>query len=172
MKTIAFAASSSKNSINKKLVAFVLSELKSEDKTLLDLNDYPLPIYSIDEENERGIPQNVHNFGAQIDAADLVIISLAEHNGSYTAVFKNLFDWLSRREVKCFEGKMILLSTSPGPRGGQSVMDAALDRFPRHGAEIIGHLSVPNFHDHFSDSNELKNLELKIKWRSILEKIA
>ncbi len=169
MKTIAFSSSSSKSSINKKLVSFALSQVESADKTLLDLNDYPLPVYSADLEAEHGIPQTVQDFGSQIDSAELVIISLAEHNGTYTAVFKNMFDWLSRRKSKCFEVKMILLSTSPGPRGGRGVMDAALDRFPRHGAELIGHLCVPNFNDNFSEDEGLHNLELKNELLQLLE---
>lgn len=150
MNIIAFAASNSQNSINKKLVAFAMNQLTAEQKILLDLNDFNAPIYSIDFERESGIPHAIKAFSHYIENADLILISLAEHNGSYTAVFKNLFDWLSRYKSKCFEGKkVILFSTSQGVRGGRSVMDAALIRFPMHGAEILGHLCVPKFDQSF-----------------------
>ena len=152
MNVLAFAASNSRNSINKKFVTFALNKVEADQKTLLDLNDFPAPIYGIDFENEVGIPKSIQSFSNYMDAADVLIISLAEHNGSYTSVFKNIFDWLSRNKTKCFEGKkMILLSTSPGARGGRGVMDAALSRFPIHGAEILGHFCLPNFKDNFDE---------------------
>ncbi len=92
---------------------------------------------------------------------------MAEHNGSYTAAFKNIFDWSSRKKLKMFEGKkMIVLSTSPGAGGGRFVLESALARFPRHGAEIIGSLSLPqfelNFTKQFGISLEEKARELEV----------
>jgi chromate reductase len=170
MKTLAFAASSSRNSINKQLVSYALSKLEYTEKTLLDLNDFPLPLYSIDLEKETGIPEAAQDLAEQIDAAELIVIALAEHNGSYTAVFKNLFDWLSRNKTKCFENKkMILLSTSPGARGGRGVMDAALTRFPIHGAEILGHLCLPNFKENFDAEQGILNTELQSEFDALLQ---
>ncbi len=169
MKTLAFAASSSRTSINKSLVEFALKQIDSTEKQILDLNDFPLTVYSIDLEKEAGIPEHVQHFAAHIEKAELILISLAEHNGSYTAVFKNLFDWLSRNKSQCFENKkMILLSTSPGPRGGRGVMDAALDRFPRHGAEILGHFCLPNFKENFDASQGITNEELKNEFLELM----
>jgi len=169
MKALAFAASSSRNSINKQLVSYALSKLEHTEKTLLDLNDFPLPLYSIDLEKEIGIPEVAQDFAEQIAAAELIVIALAEHNGSYTAVFKNLFDWLSRNKTKCFENKkMILLSTSPGARGGRGVMDAALTRFPIHGAEILGHLCLPNFKENFDAEKGILNSELQSEFDALL----
>jgi chromate reductase len=169
MKTLAFAASSSRASLNKQLVAHALDRIESDEKQLLDLNDFPLPLYSIDLEKENGIPAHVIKFAELIDSSDLILISLAEHNGSYTAVFKNLLDWLSRNKSKCFENKkMILLSTSPGPRGGRGVMDAALDRFPRHGADILGHFCLPNFKENFDAAQGIVNAELNDIFLEIL----
>ena len=63
---------------------------------------------------------------------------------------------------------MILLSTSPGPRGGRGVMDAALDRFPRHSAEILGHFCLPNFNDNFDAVQGIVHSELKDTFLEIL----
>lgn len=172
MKVLAFAASNSRNSINKKFVEFTLNQVEADQKTILDLNDFPAPIYGIDLENEVGIPKSIESFANYIDAADVLLISLAEHNGSYTSVFKNIFDWLSRNKTKCFEGKkMILLSTSPGARGGRNVMDAALTRFPIHGAEILGHLCLPSFKDNFDESQGVRDATLMQDLTDLLEKI-
>ncbi|MBN2667948.1 MAG: NAD(P)H-dependent oxidoreductase [Bacteroidales bacterium] len=146
MKVITFGTSISKNSINKQLAIFTSKQFN----TILDLKNYPLPIYSEIEEL-KGIPDNAIGFYNKIREADLIIIGLAEHNGSYTAVFKNLFDWMSRYQSKMFENKQVILqSTSPGIRGAKSVMEAALTRFPIHGAEIIGHFSLPEFAVNFA----------------------
>ena len=87
-KIIAIGASNSKNSINKTFAAYAANKVKGTTVTILDLNDYPLPIYSIDLESEAGIPENAKKFDQQIQEADGIVISLAEHNGSYSAVFK------------------------------------------------------------------------------------
>ena len=72
----------------------------------------------------------------------------------------HLIDWLSRIEGKVWRDKpMLLLATSPGARGGQSVLEIALGRFPYQGGNIIGSLSFPSFNDNFKDG-EVINTEL------------
>lgn len=172
MKLLAFAASNSKQSINKQLLEFILQRFHEFDTELLDLNDYELPLYSIDKEKLSGIPPLVEEFSNKLDSADYIIISLSEHNGSYTAVFKNLFDWLSRYKLKMFENKkLVLLSTAPGLRGGRGVMDAALLRFPIHGAEILGHVCIPKFQENFDAEKGIINEELKLEFNAVLKLI-
>ena len=74
-----------RNSINKQLATFAISRLVGLENVILDLNDYEMPIFSIDRENESGIPEAAHNFKQQITKANGIIISLAEHNGSYSS---------------------------------------------------------------------------------------
>ncbi len=91
---------------------------------------------------------------------DGFIMSLAEHNGSYTSAFKNTLDWLSRIEREVFYNKpMLLMSASPGGRGGASVQEAAKDYFPRLGADIVTTFLFPKFYDNFSEG-KITNLEL------------
>ncbi len=157
---IAFAGSNSKTSINKHLATYASSLVDNAVTKILDLNDFELPLYGIDYENAHGIPDNAKAFLNQIEASDGIIISLAEHNGAYTAAFKNLFDWMSRVEQKTFMSKpMLLMATSPGGRGGQSVLEMASDRFPRHDANIVGKFSLPFFGDNFSEG-KISNTEL------------
>jgi NAD(P)H-dependent FMN reductase len=170
MQVLAFAATNSRNSINKKLLQLVLQKLNTSNVKLLDLNDFPLPIYGIDLENEYGIPAKAVEFGVEIEKADVIIVALAEHNGSYTAVFKNLLDWLSRKKSKCFEEKkMLLLATSPGARGGRGVMDAALGRFPNHGATIVGHFCLPKFNENFHDTQGIIDYDLNIDLEQVIQ---
>ncbi|MEM6517277.1 MAG: NAD(P)H-dependent oxidoreductase [Bacteroidota bacterium] len=166
-KIIAFAGSNSSDSINKQLATYAASLVENVETQVLDLNDFHLPIYSKNLESKSGIPDNVVKFLDKLKGGDGIVISLAEYNGAYTSVFKNLFDWLSRAEQKNWLGKpMLLMAASPGPRGGKSVLDIAADRFPRHNANIVAQYSFPAFHDNFKDGkiiNEELNQQLKAK---------
>lgn len=152
MKTIiAFAGSDSKTSINKQLAAYTANLVAEAEVKVLDLNDYELPLYGMDRELESGIPENAHKFLKEIQAADGIVLSLAEHNGAYAAVFKNIFDWMSRVDGKLWSNKpMLLMATSPGGRGGQTVLDIAKGRFPYMGGNIVADYSLPSFGDNFS----------------------
>jgi len=163
MKVLAFAASSSTKSINKKLVTYALSFLKGVEIELLDLNDYELPLFSEDKEEEIGQPILAKEFFRKIGESDAVIISFAEHNGSYSAAYKNIFDWCSRIDPKVFQGKpMVFLSTSPGRRGGARVLAAAVKSASSFAGIVKASLSVPSFNKNFSlESNTLKNKELQ-----------
>lgn len=159
-KIIAFAGSNSKKSINKKLVIYASSLVENVQVTILDLNDFELPIYGIDYENNNGIPENAQKFLDIIKSTDGVILSLAEHNGAYTVAFKNIFDWMSRIEGKFWSDKpMLLMATSPGRRGGSSVLEVAKGRFQFMGGNIVSDFSLPSFHENFSEG-KLINKEL------------
>lgn len=159
MKNIlAFAGSNSKNSLNKLLATYASSLVTTANTTILDLNDFELPLYSIDFENEHGIPNNAHQFLAHIKSADGIVLSLAEHNGAYTAVFKNLFDWMSRIDGKLWSEKpMLLMATSPGARGGATVLDIAKGRFKFMAGHIVADFSLPSFNANFSEGKITNN---------------
>jgi chromate reductase len=84
-------------------------------------------IFSDEREKQLVQPKEAHRFYQKIADADAIIISFAEHNGTYTAAYKNLFDWTSRISSKIFQNKpMLLLSTSPGPDGASNVLATAV----------------------------------------------
>ncbi len=169
-KILVFAGSNSKKSINKQLATYAVSLLKNSEYYVLDLNDFPLPLFSVDLQKETGFPDNALEFYNHIKNCKGIVLSLAEHNGSYTAAFKNLFDWLSRIEPKTWQNKpMLLLSTSPGKRGAKSVMETALTRFPFHDAEIIESFSLPNFQEKFNH-NEITDSGFSNQLKKAVEK--
>ncbi|MDH3535610.1 MAG: NAD(P)H-dependent oxidoreductase [Gammaproteobacteria bacterium] len=152
-KIIAFAASSSSRSINKQLVTYACSLLEEVEVEILDLNDYELPLFSVDREDALGQPQLAQDFLHKISNCDGIIISFAEHNGAYSAAYKNLYDWISRIQPKVYRDKpMVLLSTSPGGRGGKSVMELALSQLPRFGGLVKASVSVPLFAENFDSA--------------------
>lgn len=153
MKILAFGASNSKTSINKMLAKFTATLVPDADVEVLDLNNYALPIYSEDLENEIGLPDAAKNFFEKIGSSDGVIVSFAEHNGTYSAAYKNLFDWASRIDQKVFQFKpTIYLATSPGPGGAGSVLASARGSAEFFGVDLRAAVSVRNFYDAFDTS--------------------
>jgi NAD(P)H-dependent FMN reductase len=169
---IAFAGSNSSTSINKQLAIYASSLLEDVEVNILDLNDFEAPLYGIDLENEMGgQPESAHKLLNLIQNSDGIVLSLAEHNGAYATVFKNLFDWMTRIDGKVFAKKpMLLMATSPGARGGQSVLTIAEDRFPWHDANIVAVFSLPSFGDNFNDG-KVTNAELNNELQAQVDKL-
>ena len=161
-KILAFGASSSKKSINKRFAVYVAHCIPNADVNVLDLNDYEMPIYSIDRENEDGIPDLAYTFKEQFKNSDAVVISFAEHNATYTSAFKNIFDWISRIDKNIWYNKpMFLLATSTGGNGAVIVLEAAFSRISRRNTNHISTFSLPNFNENFNDSVGITNHKLK-----------
>ncbi|MCB1097006.1 MAG: NAD(P)H-dependent oxidoreductase [Verrucomicrobiae bacterium] len=173
MKILAFGASTSSTSINSKLASHAAGLVPDAEVTHLDLRDYTLPIYSSDEETANGVPADAKAFLEAIQAHDAIIVSLAEHNGSYSAAFKNLYDWASRLEYALWSNKpMLLLATSPGARGGASVLENAKAIFPRMGADLRGTFSLPSFQDNFSDDEGITDEALATSLAEAVKSLA
>lgn len=151
-RIITIAGSNSQKSINKSLISYTINLLDQADIIDVDLNDYKWPIFGIDYEEENGIPISVKELDTLFDSADGFIISLAEHNGAYSTAFKNFIDWLSRVNQNVWKEKpMLLMATSPGNRGGMTVLQTASSYFPFMGSIITDTFSLPRFFDNFSD---------------------
>lgn len=162
MNLLAFAGSSSTQSINKHLVTYAASLFKNEHTDIIDLNDYELPLFSVDREKELGKPDIARAFLDKIEWADVLLISLAEHNGAFTGAFKNIYDWASRQKKDIWSNKpMLLMATSPGRRGGQDVLDVAQISLPKYAGNIRAIFSLPSFNHNFDiEAGKISNKEL------------
>ncbi|MGR6859264.1 NADPH-dependent FMN reductase [Aliivibrio salmonicida] len=170
MKVLALAASSSSTSINKQLATYAAGLVPNADVEVLDLNDFEMPIFSEDKEKELGQPEPAQRFFQKLGEADVIVISYAEHNGSYAAAFKNVFDWTSRIDMKVYQGKpVVMLATSPGPGGAATVLAAATGSAPYFAADVKGSLSIPSFYDNFDmEKGELRNDDLANQLKAIV----
>lgn len=141
---------------------------------ILDLNDFEMPIYSIDREQDSGIPEPARAFFDKIAAADVILIAYAEHNGNVTVAYKNIFDWASRIDQKVYQNKpAVLMATSPGPGGAQSVLASASGSAPYFAMDVKGILSVPSFYDNFdSEAGALRDPEQAQQLAAELAKLA
>lgn len=173
MKILAIPASNSKKSINKALINYAASLLPQHDIEVIDINDYEMPIYSVDLEEAYGVPDAASQFYQKIEQADALIISYAEHNGNYTVAYKNLFDWTSRVNMKVYQGKpVVMLSTSPGPGGAASVLKLAVESAHFFDGHVKASLSIPSFYDNFDqEKGELSSPELIAKLKAALSEI-
>lgn len=168
-KIIALGASSSKESINKKFATFAAGLVENAEVTVLDLNDFEMPIYSIDRENESGIPELAQKFKQILADADGIVLSLAEHNSSYSVAYKNVFDWTSRIDRAVFgNNPLLLLATSPGGRGGKTVLETATAAYSRMNENVVVPFSLPSFSQNFSEEG-IKDAELSGGFKAALD---
>jgi chromate reductase len=126
IKVALISGSLRKASFNTKLVRFVGEALSEHDGVVIDeisLAQLDLPMFSEDLEAD-GFPQAGLDLKQRLIAADVVLISSPEYNGSLSGALKNAIDWASRprdgeEPLACFKGKACgLLATSPGAIGG------------------------------------------------------
>lgn len=125
-KVLAFAGSTRKESFNKRLVKIAAESVSKAgaDVTIVDLRDYPMPLYDGDLEEKEGLPESAVKFKKLLKAHNGLLISSPEYNSSITGVLKNTIDWASRasgdeKPLACFVGKVAaLMSASPGSLGG------------------------------------------------------
>ena len=88
-KILAFAGSNSSTSINQRLLDHITGRIQGHEIKMLQLTNFPLPVYDEDIEKESGIPMNakiIHNYILDHDA---LIIAVNEHNVTASAFFMN-----------------------------------------------------------------------------------
>ena len=125
-KILAFAGSTRTESWNKKLVKIAAQGAQDAGAivTVVDLRDFPMPLYDGDLEDQQGLPETVQQFKALMLDHQGLLIAAPEYNSSITGVLKNIIDWASRQaegeaSLACFTGKVAsLMSASPGGLGG------------------------------------------------------
>jgi NAD(P)H-dependent FMN reductase len=125
-KILAFAGATRTQSWNKKLirVAVKAAEEAGGEVTLIDLRDYPMPLYDGDLERTEGLPHKARELKALMVANQAFLLSCPEYNSSISGVLKNSIDWISRPHPDeprylAFKGKVTgLFSASPGNLGG------------------------------------------------------
>lgn len=125
-KILAFAGSTRTDSFNKKLIRCAADAARAAGAqvTLIDLRDFPLPLYDGDLEATAGLPANGRKLKDLFLAHNGLMISSPEYNSSVSAVLKNAIDWVSRpapneKPLECFTGKpALLMAASAGALGG------------------------------------------------------
>jgi NAD(P)H-dependent FMN reductase len=163
-KVVVFAGSRRNDSLNRKLAAGAARALSQSGLgvTLIELGDFPMPVYDGDLEAEGGLPERAKAFKEVLRSHDAVLIASPEHNGSFPALLKNALDWASRAEagerpLDVFRGKpAVLVSASPGPGGGRRGLKQLRELLQMMGMTVLEpQLVVPAAGEAFDNGGHL-----------------
>ncbi|MEX1039343.1 MAG: NAD(P)H-dependent oxidoreductase [Pirellulaceae bacterium] len=163
-KVLAFAGSIRTGSFNQMLIKVAVERVRAAglEVTLIDLADYPLPLYNGDLEAKSGQPENSEKLYKLFLEHDALLLACPEYNSSITPLLKNTIDWVSRpREgdeyLAAYQGKVIALtSASPGGLGGMRALAEVRSIFGNIGSLVIPtQVAVPKADKAFSDEGEL-----------------
>lgn len=166
-KILAFAGSTRSSSYNKQLVRVAADAARAAgaEVTLVDLRDFPLPLFDEDLESEHGLPDNAKKLKTLFRSHDAFLIASPEYNSSITAVLKNALDWASRSEsddelaLSAYRGKTAaLLSASPGALGGLRGLVHLRSILGNIGVIVLpDQVALPKAHEAFDAAGQLKD---------------
>jgi len=166
-KILAFAGSTRSASYNKLLVKIAAEGARAAkaDVDVIDLRDFPLPLYDGDLEEKEGLPDAAKKLKVRLLQASGLLVSAPEYNSSISAVLKNAIDWASRTETEdektlvCFRGKAAaLLSASPGGFGGMRGLVHLRSILGNIGVIVLpDQVSIPSAHEAFDSAGQLKH---------------
>jgi NAD(P)H-dependent FMN reductase len=177
MNILAFAGSTRKHSVNKIVVKYAVDYIKelNLEINLVDLADYPMPLYDGDLEETQGLPKNAVLFRDLLKQHQIFLIGSPEYNSSISGVLKNTIDWCSRpynkeEDLICFREKLvILLSASPSHLGGIRGLLQVSSILHNMGCVILPfQLSIPNIYVELN--NQQLPLHIKQKIQNTLQK--
>ena len=166
VKILALAGSTRGDSLNKQLLAAVtaLADPEQAEVEIIDLRDFPLPLYDGDLEEAEGVPENAMILKEKFRSADALLISTPEYNTSLPAVLKNAIDWISRPVegvpwLSEIRGQVLgAMSASPGGTGGMQALTHLRQIFMNLGAYVVpGFTACPSAGAAFDDSGNFAN---------------
>ena len=164
-RILAFAGSLRKDSFNKKLVkiAAQAAEAEGAEVQVIDLADFPLPLFDEDLEKRDGPPAHATKLKELMKAAHGFLLACPEYNSSITAVLKNAIDWASRPApnepgLAAFHGKAaVLMAASPGALGGLRGLVTVRSILGNIGVVVLpDQMAIMQAHDAFGADGRLK----------------
>lgn len=178
-KVLAFAGSARADSVNKKLIreAITIAKEMGAEVKLIDLKDYPLPIYDADFEQDVGMPDNVKEIRQLMIQSQVILIASPDYNNSIPALLKNTIDWTSRSEEKgpsreAFQGKtFVIMSASPGKGGGAGALVHLRDIIADIKGDVLKEqVSIPDAYNAFDENGKLKSEKQNADLRKLIDK--
>src|SRR5882672_6455777 len=155
-RILAFSGSARRESLNRKLLAIAVQATRDAgaEVTLIDLNEYALPLYHGDLEDASGLPENATKLVALITQHAGLLNASPEYNSMFTPLLKNTIDWCTRAEENPFIGKVAaVISASPGPYGGVRSMQLARQLLLALGCHIVTpQCALPRAHEAFDEA--------------------
>ena len=180
-RILAFAGSARKGSFNKKLlrVAAQAAEEAGAEVTVLDLAEYPLPLYDGDLEAREGLPASAAKLKQLFLDHDGLMIASPEYNSSITALLKNTIDWVSRPAkgegpLAAYKNKVaVLMAASPGGLGGLRGLVHVRAILQNIGVIVLpDQRAVSGAGDAFDETGQLKDEKLRQAVQGLGAKLA
>lgn len=180
-KILAFAGSTRTDSFNKKLVRIAATGATEAgaDVTVIDLRDFPMPLYDGDLEQKEGLPTAARKLKNLMLAHQGFLLSSPEYNSSITAVLKNTIDWTSRHSegedsLACFKGKVAgIMSASPGVLGGLRGLVHVRSILGNIGVLVIpDQVAIAKAHEAFDADGTLKDKKQEERVKMIGSNVA
>ena len=169
-RILAFAGSARRDSLNKKLarVATGYARAAGGAVTLIDLDDYPMPVYHGDLESAEGMPENARKLRELFLSHDALLIVSPENNSSVSSLLKNTIDWLSRSigdgkgansGLAPYRGKIAaILGASPGGYGAVRGLPHLRQILATLGVTVLGNqVALQKAHEAFDESGALRD---------------
>jgi chromate reductase len=174
-RILAFAGSARRESLNRKLLAAVVEEVRTAggEVTLLDLNDYPLPLYHGDEEDRHGLPSGAQALIELITGHPALLIATPEYNSMFTPLLKNTIDWCTRGDDNPFVGRVAaVVSASPGQFGGIRSMTVLRQLLTHLGCLVIpAQCVLPRADQALDDAGRLREERARKAARAVAEQL-
>src|SRR4029450_13135 len=163
MRLLFFAGSTREGSFNRRLAALAhhVACANGLEAVLVDLKDYPMPLYNGDLEAKEGPPERARAFKALLAESQGVFTASPEYHSSVTPLLKNTLDWVSRvkdDQIDVFRSRVFAISgASPGYYGAmrsllhlRQILEIGL------GASVIPQqIAVPRARDGFEGDGGL-----------------
>ena len=165
-RILAFAGSARAESLNKRLIATAVNGARAAgaDVTLVDLDDFAMPLYHGDLESREGVPAAARRLKQLFREHHGLLIASPENNASVPAMLKNTLDWVSRPDagqngLVPFQNKVAaLLSASPGALGGMRGLVHLRAILQSLGVLVISEqFALPRAHEAFGPGGELSD---------------
>jgi chromate reductase, NAD(P)H dehydrogenase (quinone) len=160
-RILAFSGSARRDSLNRKLLAVAVKAVEAAGGavTLVDLNEFVLPLYHGDLEEAEGMPANATKLLGLMQSHHGLLIASPEYNSFITPLLKNTIDWLSRADDDPFEGKVAaVVSASPGALGGSRSLQHARHLLLHLGCQVVpAQCILPKAHEAFDEQARLIN---------------
>lgn len=161
-KILAFAGSLREASYNKKVLKIAAkgAENAGAEVSIIELNDFPLPIYNPDEHERNGDNEFALKLQRLLRASDGFLISSPEYNGSVSGALKNAIDWASRpndefpREEIFREKFGAIMTAGPGSFGGLRTLAHLRGILTSVGVNVLAkEIAVPFVNEKLNESD-------------------
>lgn len=180
-RILVFAGSARSGSLNKKLARAAAAAIRAAgaEATLVDLADFPMPLYDGDLEAREGVPASARKLKDLFIAHQGLLIVSPENNASVSALLKNTLDWISRQDgsesgLVPYQGKVAgLAGASPGALGGLRGLTHLRAILQTLNVLVLSEqVALGRAHEGFNEDGSLKDAKQQAALAALARKLA